>query len=73
MTKEKVREIVLAEDFRDLCDMLKQRNMLMQELDLLDGRIQYIKHEDRAKAVNWNVKDLDDEDADVRGLLFGGS
>jgi hypothetical protein len=73
VTKEKVREIVLAEDFRDLCDMLKQRNMLMQELDLLDGRIQYIKHEDRAKAVNWNVKDLDDEDADVRGLLFGGS
>ena len=68
-----MREIVLAEDFRDLCDMLKQRNMLMQELDLLDGRIQYIKHEDRAKAVNWNVKDLDDEDADVRGLLFGGS
>ncbi len=34
----------------------------MEEIDELDGRIQYIKHEDRAKAVNWDMKDLDEDE-----------
>lgn len=43
-----------------------QRNSLMEKIDLLDGQIQYIKHADRAKAINWDMKDLD-EDAEVSG------
>jgi hypothetical protein len=40
----------------------------MEKLDLLDGQIQYIKFEDRAKGVNWKHVDNQNDDEEDKKL-----